>query len=163
VVTGEHEGRATGGAPRKCRLFYLSVFGIATRNGIMLITHYRHLRTEEGMPFGRTLVVRGAMERLAPILMTALTAGVGLLPLALSVGTPGRELEQPMAVVIVGGLVTSTLLNMFVLPTLYLQWGRPARQDDPSMPPLPHDPGEPATLPPAPPQARDARSRACGG
>lgn len=102
---------------------FVTLFGIATRNGIMLVTHYTHLLTEEGMSFGRELVVRGALERLSPILMTALTAGLGLLPLALSVGKPGRELEQPMAVVILGGLVTSTLLNMVVLPVLYLKFG----------------------------------------
>jgi len=104
---------------------FVSLFGIATRNGIMLITHYHHLMREEGMSFGRELVVRGALERLSPILMTALTAGLGLLPLALSAGKPGRELEQPMAVVILGGLVTSTLLNMLVLPPLYLKFGCP--------------------------------------
>ena len=103
---------------------FVTLFGIATRNGIMLMTHYNHLMIEENMPFGRELVIRGAVERLAPILMTALTAGLGLLPLALSVGRPGRELEQPMAVVIIGGLLTSTFLNMIVLPTLFLKFGR---------------------------------------
>ena len=73
--------------------------------------------------WGRDLIVRGAMERLSPILMTALTAGLALLPLALGEGKPGRELEQPMAVVILGGLLTSTLLNMLVLPALYLEFG----------------------------------------
>jgi CzcA family heavy metal efflux pump len=104
---------------------FVSLFGIATRNGIMLITHYHHLMRHEGMVFGRELVERGALERLSPILMTALTAGLGLLPLALSAGKPGRELEQPMAVVILGGLVTATFLNMVVLPALYLKFGRP--------------------------------------
>ena len=103
---------------------FVTLFGIATRNGIMLMTHYNHLMIEENVPFGRDLVIRGAMERLAPILMTALTAGLGLLPLALSAGRPGRELEQPMAVVIIGGLLTSTFLNMVVLPTLFLKFGR---------------------------------------
>jgi len=103
---------------------FVTLFGIATRNGIMLMTHYNHLMIEENMPFGRELVTRGAMERLAPILMTALTAGLALLPLALSAGRPGRELEQPMAVVIIGGLLTSTFLNMVVLPTLFLKFGR---------------------------------------
>ena len=84
----------------------------------MLITHYNHLMREEGMKFGRELVVRGAMEWFSPILMPALTTGLGLLPLALSVGKPGRELEQPMAVVILGGLATSTLLNMVALLAL---------------------------------------------
>lgn len=108
---------------------FVTLFGIATRNGIMLITHYNHLLKEEGMLFGRELVVRGAMERLSPILMTAMTAGLALLPLALSVGKPGRELEQPMAVVILGGLFTSTMLNMIVLPALYLKFGKPATEE----------------------------------
>jgi CzcA family heavy metal efflux pump len=103
---------------------FVTLFGIATRNGIMLVTHYNHLTTEEGETFDRHLVVRGAVERLSPILMTALVAGLALLPLALSAGKPGRELEQPMAVVILGGLFTSTLLNMIVLPTLYMKFGR---------------------------------------
>jgi CzcA family heavy metal efflux pump len=103
---------------------FVTLFGIATRNGIMLVTHYNHLTDVEGMPFGRQLVLRGAMERLSPILMTALTAGLALLPLALGGGESGRELEQPMAVVILGGLVTSTLLNMVVLPALYLKFGK---------------------------------------
>lgn len=105
---------------------FVAVLGIVVRNGIMLVSHYQYLMRYEGMPFGNELVVRGAMERLSPILMTALTAGLGLLPLALSVGKPGRELEQPMAVVILGGLITSTLLNMIVIPALYLKLGRPA-------------------------------------
>lgn len=109
---------------------FITLFGIATRNGIMLITHYNHLMKEEGIAFGRELAARGAMERLSPILMTALTAGLGLLPLALSAGKPGRELEQPMAVVILGGLFTSTLLNMMVLPALYLKYGQPVSTDD---------------------------------
>jgi CzcA family heavy metal efflux pump len=107
---------------------FVTLFGIATRNGIMLVTHYNHLMEAEGMTFSRELVVRGAMERLSPILMTALAAGLALLPLALSAGRPGRELEQPMAVVILGGLVTSTFLNMVVLPALYLKFGRPSSQ-----------------------------------
>ena len=102
----------------------VTVLGIAARNGIMLVSHYRHLEEEEGVSFGRELVLRGAEERLAPILMTALATGLALLPIVLGGSRPGHEIEHPMAVVIVGGLVTSTLLNLFLVPGLYLRYGR---------------------------------------
>lgn len=101
---------------------FITLFGIATRNGIMLISHYQHLMNEEGIAF-REAIVQGSMERLSPILMTALVTGVGLIPLALSAGEPGREIQQPMAVVILGGIGTSTFLNMIVIPALYLKYG----------------------------------------
>ena len=103
---------------------FLTVLGIVARNGIMLISHYQHLEREEGEPFGPALVLRGARERLSPILMTALATGLALVPLVAAGSIPGHEIEHPMAVVILGGLVTSTLLNLFVVPTLYLQFGR---------------------------------------
>ncbi len=108
----------------------VTVLGIAARNGILLISHYRHLEREEGEPFGRELLLRGAEERLAPILMTALCAGLALLPLALSGNQPGQELEHPMAIVILGGLVSSTALNLLLLPSLYGRFGR-TRADAP--------------------------------
>ncbi|MBX9627514.1 MAG: efflux RND transporter permease subunit [Gemmataceae bacterium] len=104
---------------------FVTVLGIAARNGIMLVSHFRHLEAEEGVPFGPELVVRGAEERLAPILMTALATGLALLPLAVTGNKPGQEIEYPLAVVILGGLVTSTLLNLFLLPPLYAKFGRP--------------------------------------
>ena len=96
----------------------VTVLGIAARNGILLIAHYRHLE-EEGMPFGPALVLRGARERLSPILMTALSTGLALIPLVAAGNTAGHEIEHPMAVVIVGGLVSSTLLNLFAMPVLF--------------------------------------------
>jgi Cu/Ag efflux pump CusA len=106
---------------------FFTVLGIAARNGIMMITHFQHLERHEGETFGPRLVLRGALERLAPILMTASATGLALLPLAISGARPGQEIEHPMAVVILGGLVTSTLLNLFVLPALYLRLGRRGR------------------------------------
>lgn len=100
---------------------FLTILGIAARNGIMLISHYQHLEQEEGMEFGLELVMRGARERIAPIMMTALTAGLALVPLVISGDIPGHEIEHPMAIVILGGLVTSTLVNLFIVPSLYLE------------------------------------------
>ncbi len=103
---------------------FVTLFGITLRNSIMLISHYQHLVTSEGMVWGQKAANRGASERLVPILMTALVTGLGLLPLALYSGAPGNEIEGPMAVVILGGLMTSTILNLLVLPTLALRFGR---------------------------------------
>lgn len=90
---------------------------------MFLITHYTHLMKEEGVAF-RDAIVQGSMERLSPILMTALVTGIGLLPLALGKGEPGKEIQQPMAIVILGGMVTLRFLNMIVIPALYLKYGR---------------------------------------
>jgi CzcA family heavy metal efflux pump len=108
---------------------FITLFGISTRNSIMLVSHYRHLETEEGMTPGTDLVLKGSLDRLSPILMTALVTGLGLLPLALWGGRAGQEVEHPMAEVILGGLASSTLLNLLVLPPVYLRgWkGRPGR------------------------------------
>jgi CzcA family heavy metal efflux pump len=103
---------------------FLTVFGIAARNKIMLIAHYQHLEREEGMPFGPELILRGAQERLSPILMTACATGLALVPLAIAGDIPGHEVEHPMAVVILGGLITSTLLNLFIVPVLYMHFGK---------------------------------------
>jgi len=102
----------------------LTILGIATRNGIMMISHFQHLEKEEGETFGPELVKRGARERIAPIMMTALTTGLALVPLAIAGDIPGHEIEHPMAIVILGGLVTSTLLNLLVVPSLYLRFGK---------------------------------------
>lgn len=102
---------------------FITLFGIATRNGVMMISHIHHLVTHEGMRDAYSAVKRGAEERLIPILMTALAAGLALVPLALSGGAPGSEIQAPMAIVILCGLLTSTALNMLVVPALYLRFG----------------------------------------
>ena len=101
---------------------FLTVLGIAARNGIMLISHYQHLETRGRRGLRPELVLRGARERLSPILMTALATGLALVPLVIAGDIPGHEIEHPMAIVILGGLVTSTLLNLFVVPSLYLRF-----------------------------------------
>jgi CzcA family heavy metal efflux pump len=102
---------------------FVTLFGITMRNGIMMVSHWQHLHEVEGMPWGSELVFRGARERLAPVLMTALVTALGLLPIALGAGEAGREIEGPMAQVILGGLATSTALNLLVLPVLYRRAG----------------------------------------
>src|SRR5262249_51245233 len=110
---------------------FVTLFGITTRNSIMMISHFEHLVREEGMTWNLDTVRRGASERLIPILMTALVTAIGLLPLAIGSGEAGREIEGPMAIVILGGLVTSTVLNLLVLPPLALRYGKflPQRAD----------------------------------
>jgi Cu/Ag efflux pump CusA len=103
---------------------FITLFGIATRNGIMLISHIRHLREKEGVTDFHDAVVGGATERLVPILMTALAAGLALVPIAMSMGEPGSEIQAPMATVILFGLLSSTALNMIVVPVLYERFGR---------------------------------------
>ncbi|HUP24427.1 MAG TPA: efflux RND transporter permease subunit, partial [Thermoanaerobaculia bacterium] len=111
---------------------FVTLFGIATRNGVLLVTHYQHLIDEEGLPLEEA-VRRGARERLAPILMTALTAGLALMPLVIHGDQPGNEIQSPMARVILGGLLSSTFLNLIVVPVLYLRWsGRVRAAEAPS-------------------------------
>ncbi len=107
---------------------FISLFGIATRNGVMMISHIRQLVEHEGVNNPLEAVRRGAIERLVPILMTALTAGFALVPLALAGGQPGSEIQTPMAIVILFGLITSTALNMIVVPALYLRFGSIKKQ-----------------------------------
>lgn len=103
---------------------FVTLFGITMRNSIMMISHFEHLVAQEGMTWGEAAAVRGASERLMPILITAIVTALGLLPLATGAGEAGREIEGPMAIVILGGLVTSTALNLLILPTLTLKYGR---------------------------------------
>jgi Cu/Ag efflux pump CusA len=109
---------------------FLTVFGIAARNGILLINHYQHLEDQENEPFGPGLVLRGAMERLSPILMTAAATGLALVPLIWAGDIPGHEIEHPMAIVILCGLVTSTMLNLLVVPFIYLHFGARRRRTE---------------------------------
>ncbi len=106
---------------------FISLTGIASRNGILMISHYVHLMTKEGVSFGRELVIRGSQERVAPVLMTALTTGLSLVPLVLAKGEAGKEILYPVALVVLGGLLTSTLLDFAVTPTIFFNYsGRAA-------------------------------------
>ncbi|WP_437320791.1 efflux RND transporter permease subunit [Sorangium sp. So ce385] len=112
---------------------FITLFGIATRNGIMMVTHFRHLLTVEGLPL-REAVIQGSVDRLVPILMTALTAALALVPIVLAAGEPGNEIQAPMSAVILGGLTSSTLLNLLVIPPLFARFaapngGRPAARN----------------------------------
>jgi HME family heavy-metal exporter len=107
---------------------FISLAGIASRNGILLIAHYLHLVRHEGECFTPEMIERAGKERLAPMLMTALTAGIGLIPLVLAAGEPGKEILYPVATVILGGLMSSTLLDFFVHPALFWCFGRAAAE-----------------------------------
>jgi CzcA family heavy metal efflux pump len=112
---------------------FVTLFGITLRNSIMLVSHFQHLVDEEGCIWGLETAIRGASERLPSILMTALVTALGLLPLAAGSGQPGREIEGPMATIIVGGLVTSTILNLLILPTIMLHFGKFEKEDKQAM------------------------------
>ena len=107
---------------------FIAVGGVAARNGIMMISHYLHLMAHEGETFGRELILRGTLERLVPVLMTALSAGIALVPLLLAAHEPGKEILHPVAVVIVGGLLSSTLLDLMVTPAVFYLFGRKAAE-----------------------------------
>jgi len=109
---------------------FVTIFGITLRNSMLMISHYEHLVSREGMTWGLEAAIRDPSERLAPILMTALVTALGMLPLAIGSGVPGREIEGPIAIVILGGLATSTSLNLLVLPTLALKYGRFGKRED---------------------------------
>jgi CzcA family heavy metal efflux pump len=122
---------ATGGTVSLGSMIgFVTLFGITLRNSVMMLSHYAHLVSAEGMLWGMDAAVRGASERLAPIIMTALVTALGLLPLAVGSGAPGREIEGPMAQVILGGLISSTALNLLVLPSLALRYGRFKKNPD---------------------------------
>ena len=109
---------------------FLTILGMTARNGIMMFDHFQHLERHEGVTFGPALVLRGARERISPIMMTVLTTGLALAPLVVAGNIPGHEVEHPMAIVILGGLITATLLNLFVIPSLYLRFA-PSRSRTP--------------------------------
>jgi Cu/Ag efflux pump CusA len=104
---------------------FITLIGIVSRNGIMMISHYHHLMAVEGMPFGKEMIVRGSLERLAPVMMTAMTSFVGLIPLLFGAGEPGKELLYPLSVVLFGGMIASTALDQVVTPALFYLFGSP--------------------------------------
>jgi Cu/Ag efflux pump CusA len=104
---------------------FITLTGISLRNGIMLVNHYIHLIKEEGETFGKPMIIRGSLERLVPVLMTSITAALGLIPLAISRGVPGKEMLQPMAEVMLAGLVSSTILDLMYTPAFFWRWCGP--------------------------------------
>lgn len=121
LIAGEHFSVAA-------LVGFISLTGVSSRNGILMITHYIHLMTEEGQAFSREMVIRGSQERVGPVLMTAITAGLGLVPLVLAKGEPGKEILYPVALVVLGGLITSTLLDFLITPTVFFNFSGKAAQ-----------------------------------
>ena len=118
-----------GGLSLGAMVGLVTVFGVSARNAILLLAHYEHLVEEEGAPWNVDTILRGAQERLVPILMTAAVTALGLMPLAIGMNQPGQEIEGPMAVTVLGGLISSTLLNLVVLPALAERFGGPEREE----------------------------------
>jgi Cu/Ag efflux pump CusA len=102
---------------------FITLIGIVSRNGIMMISHYQHLMQVEGMPFGKEMIIRGSLERLAPVMMTAMTSFIGLIPLLFGYGEPGKEILYPLSIVLFGGMLASTMLDQLVTPALFLLFG----------------------------------------
>jgi Cu/Ag efflux pump CusA len=111
---------------------FVAVFGITARNAIMMVSHFQHLVDEEGAVWSSATAIRGATERVVPVLMTALVTGFGLLPVAFAANDAGAEIDGPMAIVILGGLATSTALNLLLLPVLCARYGRFERAESAS-------------------------------
>ncbi len=119
---------------------FITLIGIVSRNGIMMISHYHHLMHVEGMPFGKEMIIRGSLERLAPVMMTAMTSFIGLMPLLFGFGEPGKEILYPLSIVLFGGMLASTLLDQLVTPALFYLFGGAGNSRASQIPPQPSDP-----------------------